>query len=62
MPTTEEDEYFPPPPQLRDLLACLAIAASLNLGARLEGSSFTATDRQVNATDMLVAASSGRSV
>ncbi len=58
--TTEEDEYFPPPPELRDLLGCLAIAASLTLGARREGSSLTATDRQVSATDMLAAASAGR--
>jgi hypothetical protein len=59
--TTDEDEYFPPPPELRDLLRCLATAASLNLGAGPEGLPLTATDRQVTATDMLSAASPGRS-
>ncbi|MGA2804703.1 MAG: 4-hydroxy-3-methylbut-2-enyl diphosphate reductase [Acidimicrobiales bacterium] len=59
--TTDEDEYFPPPPELRDLLRCLATAASLNLGAGSEGLPLTATDRQVTATDMLSAASPGRS-
>jgi 4-hydroxy-3-methylbut-2-enyl diphosphate reductase len=60
--TTDEDEYFPPPPELRDLLRCLEIAASLALGARPEGSPLTATDRTVTATAMLAAASAGRSV
>ena len=60
--TTDEDEYFPPPPELRDLLRCLAAAASLNLGAASEGLPLTATDRQVAATDMLSAAPPGRCV
>lgn len=29
---TEEDEYFPPPPRLRELLAAVATAASVSLG------------------------------
>ena len=33
VPTTEEDEYFPPPPELRDLLRCLEVAAGLSFGA-----------------------------
>ena len=60
--TTDEDEYFPPPPELRDLLGCLAVAASLALGAPVQGPTPTATDRQVTATDMLAAASSAHSV
>ncbi|MGA2522016.1 MAG: hypothetical protein ABSG81_14510, partial [Acidimicrobiales bacterium] len=30
---TDEDEYFPPPPELRDLLRGLAAAVALGLGA-----------------------------
>jgi hypothetical protein len=59
--TTDEDEYFPPPPELRDLLRCLGVAASLTLGAAEEGSPATATDRRVTATDMLIGASRGHS-
>jgi len=60
--TTDEDEYFPPPPELRDLLRCLEIAAGLTLRARPQGSTLTAADRQVTAADMLAAASASRSV
>jgi len=60
--TTDEDEYFPPPPELRDLLRCLALAASVTFGAYPEDPLTTAVDRQVTATDMLAAASAGRSV
>jgi len=55
--TTDEDEYFPPPPELRDLLRCLAMAASLTLGAAASLPPSRATDRQVTATDMLIGAS-----
>jgi 4-hydroxy-3-methylbut-2-enyl diphosphate reductase len=55
--TTDEDEYFPPPPELRDLLRCLEFAASLTLGAAAQGPPPAATDRQVTATDMLIGAS-----
>jgi 4-hydroxy-3-methylbut-2-enyl diphosphate reductase len=58
--TTDEDEYFPPPPELRDLLRCLSLAASLTLGAGPEGSSPTTTDRRVTATDMLIGAPGGQ--
>src|SRR5208283_1143052 len=51
--TTDEDEYFPPPPELRDLLRCLGVAASLALGAPFESAVPTATDRQVTAAGML---------
>ena len=59
VPTTEEDEYFPPPPELRELLRCLEIAAGLSLGVVVASSPVNATDRQVTAADMLAAAPSG---
>jgi len=60
--TTDEDEYFPPPPELRDLLRCLEAAAGLALGASPQGSALNATDRRVTAADMLAATSpAGRS-
>ena len=59
--TTDEDEYFPPPPELRDLLRCVEIAANLALGAKPEGAPRNVTDRQVTAADMLASASPGRS-
>jgi 4-hydroxy-3-methylbut-2-enyl diphosphate reductase len=34
---TEEDEYFPPPPEMRDLLVALASALALGLGAPSPG-------------------------
>ncbi len=34
---TDEDEYFPPPPEMRDLLGALAGALALGLGAPLSG-------------------------
>jgi 4-hydroxy-3-methylbut-2-enyl diphosphate reductase len=57
--TTDEDEYFPPPPELRDLLGCLGVAASLAVGAPPETSAPTAADRHVTAADMLAGASVG---
>jgi 4-hydroxy-3-methylbut-2-enyl diphosphate reductase len=59
--TTVEDEYFPPPPELRDLLRCLNLAASITHGAPLQDSPATATDREVTAADMLAATSIGHS-
>ncbi|HLN04834.1 MAG TPA: 4-hydroxy-3-methylbut-2-enyl diphosphate reductase [Acidimicrobiales bacterium] len=59
--TTDEDEYFPPPPELRDLLRWLGVAAGLALGASVEGAAPTTTDRQVTAAGMLVGASPGSS-
>ena len=52
--TTDEDEYFPPPPGLRDLLRCLAVAAGLALGSPVESTLPTATDREVAAAGMLI--------
>ena len=57
--TTEEDEYFPPPPELRDLLRWLSVAAGLALGAPTEGEPPTATDRHVTATGMLIGWATG---
>jgi 4-hydroxy-3-methylbut-2-enyl diphosphate reductase len=58
--TTNEDEYFPPPPELRDLLRSLAVAAALALGAPTGSGPPTATDRQVTATDMLIGDPTGK--
>ena len=60
MQTTDEDEYFPPPPELRELLRSLGIAASLTHGAPLHTAA-TASDRQATATDMLIGASGASS-
>jgi 4-hydroxy-3-methylbut-2-en-1-yl diphosphate reductase len=38
---TEEDEYFPPPPELRDLSRALAAALSIGLGAPVAGAEGT---------------------
>jgi len=55
--TTDEDEYFPPPPELRELLRCLGYAAGVALGTPGDAASFSTTDRQVTATDMLIGSS-----
>lgn len=49
---TAEDEYFPPPRELRDLLAAIGAAASFTLGAPpVEGT----PDRDLAASDVLAA-------
>ncbi len=53
--TIDEDEYFPPPPELRDLLRAIGAAAAIGLGAPLDLSGSLA-DRQVPAAGMLVGA------
>jgi 4-hydroxy-3-methylbut-2-enyl diphosphate reductase len=50
---TDEDEYFPPPPELRDLLRAAAAALSLAVGAPADAAVPTAGDRSVSATDVL---------
>jgi 4-hydroxy-3-methylbut-2-en-1-yl diphosphate reductase len=50
---TDEDEYFPPPPELRDLLRAAAAAVSLALGTPVDSAVPTAGDRTVSATDVL---------
>jgi 4-hydroxy-3-methylbut-2-enyl diphosphate reductase len=50
---TDEDEYFPPPPELRDLLRVAASALSLVLGAPADTTGPTAGDRSVSAAEVL---------
>jgi len=50
---TDEDEYFPPPAELRQLLRGLVGALSLTLGAPLGGDGVLATDREVPASAVL---------
>ncbi len=61
---TDEDEYFPPPPELRDALRGLAAGLALGLGAPAPGQGAVGTtpdtgggplagDRQVSAADVL---------
>ena len=50
---TTEDEYFPPPRELRELLAALDAAVSVTLGAAPGRASAFADDRQRAASDVL---------
>jgi 4-hydroxy-3-methylbut-2-en-1-yl diphosphate reductase len=50
---TDEDEYFPPPRELRDLLSALGGFVSLTLGGPPPPGSPLADDRQVAASDVL---------
>jgi 4-hydroxy-3-methylbut-2-enyl diphosphate reductase len=49
---THEDEYFPPPRELRDLLAGVDVLATLGLGGSVPGRP-TLNDRQLAASDVL---------
>ncbi len=49
---TEEDEYFPPPRKLRDLLMVIDAAAAISLGARRAEQPSTG-DRQLGASEVL---------
>jgi len=49
---TEEDEYFPPPRNLRDLLSAIDIAATLGLGGPLQDRP-KVNDRHLAASDVL---------
>jgi 4-hydroxy-3-methylbut-2-en-1-yl diphosphate reductase len=51
---TVEEEYFPPPPELRELLRCTALAAEVALAAGSHPSPL-ADDRSVPASRMLAA-------
>jgi 4-hydroxy-3-methylbut-2-en-1-yl diphosphate reductase len=53
VPFTDEDEYFPPPRELRELLTAVDVLTSLTLGA--PRSSPVAADREVAASDVLAA-------
>jgi len=50
---TLEDEYFPPPPELRDLLRSAATAAAVAAGATPEEAAPTSSDRLVPAATVL---------
>ena len=56
---TNEDEYFPPPRELRELLAALDAVASVTLGAPPPARSAFAQDRQQAASDVLDALAAG---
>jgi len=49
---TEEDEYFPPPRELRDLLAAVDVLATLSLGGSLPDRP-SVRDRDLQASDVL---------
>jgi 4-hydroxy-3-methylbut-2-enyl diphosphate reductase len=51
---TEEDEYFPPPRELRDLLVAVDVLATFGLGASVPGRP-ALVDRQLAASDVLAA-------
>ena len=48
---TDEDEYFPPPPPIRDLLTALATAASVTIGGPVITG--IGSDRHVAASQVL---------
>lgn len=51
---TNEDEYFPPPRELRDLLDCIDLTATVTLGGSTSGRLHHA-DREIAASDVLAA-------
>ena len=51
---TEEDEYFPPPRNLRDLLSAIDIAATFGFGGPVDARP-AVNDRHVQASDVLAA-------
>jgi 4-hydroxy-3-methylbut-2-enyl diphosphate reductase len=58
---TEEDEYFPPPPELRELFSALDAVAAATLGGPVPaGGRGLAADRQVAASDVLTAMAGAR--
>ncbi len=50
---TEEDEYFAPPRDIRDLLGALDVATTVGLGGDLDARPLL-EDRRINATDVLL--------
>ena len=53
---TDEDEYFPPPRNLRDLLSAIDVAATIGFGGTLRERP-TVNDRQLHASDVLASLS-----
>ena len=51
---TEEDEYFPPPRNLRDLITAIDVVATFSLGGSV-GDRPALNDRAVHASDVLAA-------
>ena len=51
---TDEDEYFPPPRNLRDLLTSIDVVATLGFGGTLRDRP-AVNDRQLHASDVLAA-------
>ncbi|MEO5837973.1 MAG: 4-hydroxy-3-methylbut-2-enyl diphosphate reductase [Acidimicrobiales bacterium] len=51
---TEEDEYFPPPRNLRDLLTAIDVVATVGFGGTLRDRP-SVNDRQLHASDVLAA-------
>jgi 4-hydroxy-3-methylbut-2-enyl diphosphate reductase len=49
---TDEDEYFPPPRELRELLVAIDVAATATVGGKLTGRPLVA-DRELGASDVL---------
>jgi len=58
VPVTTEDEYFPPPPELRELLRALSITVSLMAGAAPTGTEPVGDDRERSAAEVLEALAS----
>jgi 4-hydroxy-3-methylbut-2-enyl diphosphate reductase len=56
---TDEEEYFPPPAELRSVLRGLAAAMSLTLAAPVDGGPLLGDDRTVAASDVLAALGTG---
>ena len=52
-PSTDEEEYFPPPPELRDLLRAVWSAAQVAVGRPAAGQPPAVEDREVPAARML---------
>ena len=49
---TDEDEYFPPPRELRELLAAIDVGATVLVGGKVDGRP-TVTDRELGASAVL---------
>ncbi len=52
-PVTVEDEYFPPPPELRETLRALSLVLSVILGSAQTGDDVASTDRHYSAATVL---------